>query len=462
MVDERYLRQITLPNWRQEMLSRSRALVVGCGRVGAAVATGAAMLGFGSITVMDREGGDGEADSILCGGETGTPRARRLEAALKVINPGVRAAGVAADLVSDVQLEAMPKPDVLFVTSDIESDFEICRDYAKEAGVPLVLARGSGGSGLCAVMMNDIDAEDDHEDLYLPACGEASGAVACVIGGLALNEARAMFISLTAYDCPTEEVVRYSPDTLGRFGDPAPNPATGRRRGGKVALVGAGGLGSWFAVAALDDDAVPFEEIDVFDHDTVAIHNLNRQVLYARGVGRPKVDVFGEEVRRMRPDIRVNPIAERMTPKHFTDRPAPDAVVSAVDNFTTRWMLQNECGRAHIPLLNGGTSALHAEVMTYYEGLSACLRCAADIERHAAAESEQPASCSASPEPSTVIANMIGGGLLAGELGNALADPPNVSRATLVFDALADCRVGLRSARTPCSCWQATEAEERR
>ena len=71
----------------------------------------------------------------------------------------------------------------------------------------------------------------------------------------------------------------------------------------RVAVFGVGGVGG-FAVEALARTGVG--AIDLFDHDTVSMSNLNRQIIATRDtIGKYKVDVMKERILSINPEIKV-------------------------------------------------------------------------------------------------------------------------------------------------------------
>ena len=69
-----------------------------------------------------------------------------------------------------------------------------------------------------------------------------------------------------------------------------------------VAVIGAGGVGSWVVVMLA---MAGVKEIWVFDFDTVSEHNRNRLPVRREDVGRRKVEAVGDLVRRLRPGTTV-------------------------------------------------------------------------------------------------------------------------------------------------------------
>ena len=74
-----------------------------------------------------------------------------------------------------------------------------------------------------------------------------------------------------------------------------------RVRGTRALLIGAGGTGSWLALALA---MMGVAELMVVDPDVVEDRNRTRQPYPAAAVGRRKVEVLGEIVTGLRPELR--------------------------------------------------------------------------------------------------------------------------------------------------------------
>lgn len=68
----------------------------------------------------------------------------------------------------------------------------------------------------------------------------------------------------------------------------------------RVGIAGAGGLGSNCAQHLV---RCGFRVLTLVDHDTVEASNLNRQFFFEDQVGRFKVDMLGENLKRINPDL---------------------------------------------------------------------------------------------------------------------------------------------------------------
>ncbi len=124
-----------------------------------------------------------------------------------------------------------------------------------------------------------------------------------------------------------------------------------------VLVVGAGGLGCpvlQYLVGA------GIGRITVVDHDTVEVTNLHRQPLYRMSdVGRPKVEAAREALRGFNPEVRLDAVAERLTPQNVAPLVATaDLVVDAADSFAVTYMLSDACHAVGKPLVSASVIGL--------------------------------------------------------------------------------------------------------
>lgn len=125
----------------------------------------------------------------------------------------------------------------------------------------------------------------------------------------------------------------------------------------RVAVFGIGGVGG-YAVEALVRCGVG--ALDLIDHDTVSITNLNRQIIAThKTIGRYKVDVMKERILDINPECRVTVhncfyLPENKDAFDFTQY---DYVVDAVDTVTAKISLieqAKECGTPVISSMGAG------------------------------------------------------------------------------------------------------------
>lgn len=115
----------------------------------------------------------------------------------------------------------------------------------------------------------------------------------------------------------------------------------------RVAVVGIGGVGSW-AAEALARSGIG--TIILMDMDDLCITNTNRQI-HALGnhYGRAKVEVMGERIREINPNVCVEEVFSFYTVSHperlFDTK--PDVVIDAIDSMRPKTHLIAECYKRH-------------------------------------------------------------------------------------------------------------------
>lgn len=128
----------------------------------------------------------------------------------------------------------------------------------------------------------------------------------------------------------------------------------GQRRlaGARVAVIGAGGIGSpvplYLASAGVGT-------LGIIDADVVDASNLQRQVLFGIGdVGRSKVEVAAARVRELAPDALVTGHGTRLTADNARALlTGHDLVIDGTDSFETRYAVADACDELGIPLVWG-------------------------------------------------------------------------------------------------------------
>ncbi|MBL8930067.1 MAG: molybdopterin-synthase adenylyltransferase MoeB [Kineosporiaceae bacterium] len=231
-----------------------------------------------------------------------------------------------------------------------------------------------------------------------------------------------------AGELSVQEIARYSrhvilPD-VGMLGQR-------RLRAARVAVVGAGGLGSpvllYLAAAGVGT-------IGVIDDDVVDPSNLQRQVIHGGSdVGRPKVDSAAESVAEVNPHVNVVRHAVHLDASNALDVLAGyDLVLDGTDNFATRYLVADACELLGVPEVWGSIYRFDGQVSVFWPGHGPLYR---DLFPQA-------------PPPGAVPSCAEGGvlGVLCAAIGSVMATEavklicgigdPLVGRL-LVFDALA-------------------------
>jgi molybdopterin/thiamine biosynthesis adenylyltransferase len=129
-------------------------------------------------------------------------------------------------------------------------------------------------------------------------------------------------------------------------------------------VVGAGGLGS---AALLYLAASGMGRITVADADHVDLTNLQRQVIHrVSSLGQPKAASASEAMAALNPDVRVEPLEERLAPERIAQlvRTA-DVVLDCSDNFATRHAINRACVAARRPLVSGAGIRFDGQVAVF-------------------------------------------------------------------------------------------------
>jgi adenylyltransferase/sulfurtransferase len=144
----------------------------------------------------------------------------------------------------------------------------------------------------------------------------------------------------------------------------------------KVLVVGAGGLG---APLLLYLAAAGVGTLGVIDDDTVELSNLQRQVIHTtERLGIPKVDSAVAALAAVNPDVKVETFGERLTAKNAAEIIQNfDLVADGSDNFDTRYLVNDACYLAKVPLVSAALLRFEGQLSTFraYEGDGPCYRC---------------------------------------------------------------------------------------
>ena len=119
----------------------------------------------------------------------------------------------------------------------------------------------------------------------------------------------------------------------------------------KVLLLGAGGLGS---PTALYLAAAGVGTLGVVDDDDVDLSNLQRQVIHTTDrIGTPKVDSAEIAINGINPDVNVVKYKTRLDASNIMEIiDGYDVIVDGVDNFPTRYLLNDATVRLGIPVVS--------------------------------------------------------------------------------------------------------------
>ncbi|WP_027006004.1 molybdopterin-synthase adenylyltransferase MoeB [Conexibacter woesei] len=142
----------------------------------------------------------------------------------------------------------------------------------------------------------------------------------------------------------------------------------------KVLLLGAGGLGS---PTALYLAAAGVGTLGIVDDDVVDVSNLQRQVIHATSrVGVPKVDSAEQAINDLNPDVVVRKYETRLDATNIVDIIRDyDIVVDGVDNFPTRYLLNDATVRLKIPVVSAAILGFEGQLSVFAPYDGPCYRC---------------------------------------------------------------------------------------
>jgi adenylyltransferase/sulfurtransferase len=144
----------------------------------------------------------------------------------------------------------------------------------------------------------------------------------------------------------------------------------------KVAVIGAGGLGSpcllYLAAAGVG-------QLTIIDDDDVDLTNLQRQVLHGTpDIGRSKVESAADAIRRLNPEIVVHRARERLEEANATELlSGHDVIADGSDSFETRHAVADAAFRLRIPLVSAAIGPFEGQMATFrgWETDRPCWRC---------------------------------------------------------------------------------------
>ncbi|MFN3383864.1 MAG: HesA/MoeB/ThiF family protein [Archaeoglobaceae archaeon] len=138
-----------------------------------------------------------------------------------------------------------------------------------------------------------------------------------------------------------------------------------------VLIVGAGGLGSaviqYLAAAGVG-------RLGIVDGDVVEKSNLQRQTIHAGNIGVNKAESACAFVEKLNPDVKVDVYPYTLTPKNAERILKPyDVVVGCLDNFKTRFLINDTSVLLKRPFVHAAVYAFEGELSTFFG--KPCYRC---------------------------------------------------------------------------------------
>ena len=145
-------------------------------------------------------------------------------------------------------------------------------------------------------------------------------------------------------------------------------------RNARVCLIGVGGLGSPVALKLV---GMGIGHLRFIDRDIVSRSDLHRQNLYdAESIGRPKVEVAFEKLKRLNPDVVLEPVPESLNSTNAEELiSGMDIVVDGLDHPEPRYIVNRICNKLKIPYVFGAAIEAFGNVSTILPGQTFCLEC---------------------------------------------------------------------------------------
>ena len=131
-----------------------------------------------------------------------------------------------------------------------------------------------------------------------------------------------------------------------------------------VLVVGVGGLGS---VATLYLTAAGVGTIGLMDADTVALHNLQRQVLYREDeIGESKVEKAVNTLGRLNSQVKLVPYPFFLTPENAPDIIKDyDIIIDCTDNYPARYLINDTCVTLGKPFIYGSIGDMRGQLAVF-------------------------------------------------------------------------------------------------
>jgi molybdopterin/thiamine biosynthesis adenylyltransferase len=145
-------------------------------------------------------------------------------------------------------------------------------------------------------------------------------------------------------------------------------------RKSRILIAGCGGLGS---AAAYYLTAAGVGALRIVDKDQVELSNLNRQILHWEpDINRPKVESAREKLSKLNSGIDLETLKEEINEESLPKLMAGcDLVLDGLDNFPTRYLINQHILRQGIPFIYGGILGMMGMVTMIRPGQTPCLKC---------------------------------------------------------------------------------------
>lgn len=238
----------------------------------------------------------------------------------------------------------------------------LTRDYAKLK--THLLQQDGRLRNFVNVYVNDRDIRDLKGEDTPVADGDEISIVPSIAGGAAP-------VDTSLPELTHEEVLRYSRHLI------LPEVGTeGQRRlkAARVALIGAGGLGS---PASLYLAAAGVGTLGLVDFDVVDETNLQRQIVHGTSsVGHSKLDSAEARLKDLNPHTHIETFNTQLSSQNALEILRDfDVVLDGTDNFPTRYLVNDACVMLDKPNAYGSIFRFEGQASVFYAKAGPCYRC---------------------------------------------------------------------------------------
>ncbi|MDR1793697.1 MAG: HesA/MoeB/ThiF family protein [Bacteroidales bacterium] len=145
-------------------------------------------------------------------------------------------------------------------------------------------------------------------------------------------------------------------------------------RQASVLVVGVGGLGSAICPYLV---GAGIGQLKIIDADTVALHNLQRQVLYREPqIGLSKAEMAKKTLSELNSQVQIEAYNEWFSRENATQLVQNvDIVIDASDNYATRYLINDVCVTLDKPFIYGAICELEGQMALLNYKKGATYRC---------------------------------------------------------------------------------------
>jgi adenylyltransferase/sulfurtransferase len=133
----------------------------------------------------------------------------------------------------------------------------------------------------------------------------------------------------------------------------------------KVAIVGAGGLGSSLAYAL---GCSGIGDIDIIDFDTISYHNIHRQIAYSlEDIDKPKAHILASKIKAKNPFVQVTGYDMGFDEFAQKNHKQYDLILDATDNVEARAFIDSYAKDTNTPWVYGSVEEFMGQVCLFDE-----------------------------------------------------------------------------------------------